>query len=146
MGSVLEPAPTTSSAPTFLVAAQRDPFSADLERIQIIKGWTENGEHREEIFEVAGGDNGASVDLATCEPRGAGASNLCSVWKDPSFDAAAPAFYYARVIENPSCRWSARLCLELPVSERPDGCSDPRVPKTIQERAWTSPIWYAPAS
>jgi len=56
------------------------------------------------------------------------------------------AVYYARVIENPSCRWSTWHCLDIPEAERPDGCSDPRVPKTIQERAYTSPIWFEPAS
>jgi hypothetical protein len=64
------------------------------------------------------------------------------VWQDPNFDADQDAVYYARIVENPSCRWSARLCLSLPEGERPDGCTTDQLPKTIQERAWTSPIWY----
>jgi hypothetical protein len=67
------------------------------------------------------------------------------VWSDPGFDADRDAVYYARVVENPSCRWSARLCLSLPEDERPDGCTSDHLPKRIQERAWTSPIWYARA-
>jgi hypothetical protein len=120
--------------------------------LQIVKGWIEKGEHREQVYEVAGGDNGASVDLATCEPKGTGADSLCSVWTDPDFDAASPAFYYVRLFENPTCRWSQYTCNAAGVD-----CSDPStVPEglaacceeshkgAIQERAWTSPIWYTP--
>jgi hypothetical protein len=67
---------------------------------------------------------------------------LCGVWQDPNFDPKQDAVYYARIVENPSCRWSTRLCLSLPEAERPDGCTTDQLPKTIQERAWTSPIWY----
>ena len=94
--------------------------------------------------EAAVGD-GASVDLDTCEPRGAGADSLCEVWTDPDHDPTLPTFYYARVIETPVCRWSWRDCLALPLSERPEICDDPTLPKTITERAWTSPIWVDPA-
>jgi hypothetical protein len=66
------------------------------------------------------------------------------VWRDPEFDPARAAVYYARVLENPSCRWHAYQCNALPEQGRPPGCSDPEVPWTIQERAWTSPIWYTP--
>ena len=126
-----------------------------LQRVQIIKGWIEDGHAHEAVYEVAGDpENGASVDLATCTPRGAGADSLCSVWSDPDFDPGAAAFYYARVVENPTCRWSTRVCNAHAVDcSRPDSvpselaaCCDPSHRRTIQERAWTSPIWYTPES
>jgi len=80
---------------------------------------------------------------APIDPQaGPGAESLCAVWTDPAFDPAEAAFYYARVLENPTCRWSAWECLALSPGARPTACSDPEVPKTIQERAWTSPIWW----
>ena len=82
----------------------------------------------------------------TCEPRGAGFDALCGVWRDPDFDASRRAVYYARVLENPSCRYTTQLCLLTPPAEQPPICSDARIPKQIQERAWTSPIWYTPAA
>ena len=147
-----------ADAPTFAVSALMDAGSPDapgtpLQRIQIVKGWVEDGQTREQVFDVAGGDNGADVDLATCEPRGEGAASLCSVWSDPGFDPTRPAFYYVRVLENPTCRWSQRLCIAAgvdcadaaSVGEGFEGCcSDAHRPR-IQERAWTSPIWYQPA-
>jgi hypothetical protein len=157
MGSVLA-APPPGAAPSFAVWALRDPGTpsepgAPLQRIQIVKGWLEGGEVRERVVDVAGTpDSGADVELPSCTPRGAGADQLCTVWRDAEFDPAAPAFYYARVVENPTCRWSARLCLASGVD-----CRDPAaVPDeladccredhrwTLQERAWTSPIWHAP--
>ena len=153
MGGDLPKAPEGADAPRFVVSAMKDtgPRGLPLQRVQIIKAWTEEGgEHREEIYEVAGGNNGASVDLATCEPKGAGAASLCSVWSDPDFDAKSSAVYYARVIENPSCRWSQYTCNAAKVDcsdpgSVPDGlaacCSESHKP-SIQERAWTSPIWY----
>ena len=150
MGGVLATAPAGSSAPVFAVSAQSDPGTAEqpgglLQRLQIIKGWVgEGGEFHQQVHDVAGdANNGADVDLASCTPRGPGATNLCSVWRDPDFNASQDAVYYARIVENPSCRWSARLCLSLPENERPDGCLTDQLPSTIQERAWTSPIWYS---
>jgi len=159
MGSVLGAAPP-GAVPSFAVWALRDPGTpeqpgAPLERIQIVKGWLEDGQPREKVLDVAGtADAGASVDLPSCEPRGAGADQLCTVWRDPDFDSEEPAFYYARVVENPTCRWSARICLANGVD-----CRDPAaVPEafaaccredhrwTMQERAWTSPIWHAPGA
>ena len=92
------------------------------------------------------GENGAEVDRATCEPRGPGHDMLCGVWRDPDFDLERRAVYYARVVENPSCRYSAWQCLALPEAERPSGCSHELMQEIQQERAWTSPIWYTPGS
>jgi hypothetical protein len=83
------------------------------------------------------------VDPDTCETSGAGEVVLCAVWSDTAFHPAQRAFYYARVIENPTCRWNALECAGLPESEKPAACSDPEVPRVIQEPAWTSPIWYS---
>lgn len=149
MGSVL-PASPDADPPTFVVSALKDPgtetrVGADLQRVQIIKGWIAGGEAHQRVFDVAGNpNNGASVDLDTCQRTGNGAASLCAVWSDPEFDPSQHAFYYARVIENPSCRWNTYSCLGLTGEQRPEGCDDLEVPKTIQERAWTSPIWYRP--
>ncbi len=146
MGGYLEGG--SSGAPTFLVSAMRDSggLQTDLQRIQIVKGWVDsNGEGHTEVFDVAGdAENGAAVNLDTCERTGEGFASLCTVWSDPDFDANQRAFYYARVLENPSCRWTQYQCIALSAEERPDGCNDENIPATIQERAWTSPIFYSP--
>ena len=149
MGSVLQRASDADASPSFVVSAVADPGTAaapgvDLQRLQIVKGWLGEGDtFHQQVIDVAGNaDNGASVDPATCKPTGKGHTSLCAVWQDPEFDPAEDAVYYARVVENPSCRWSTRLCLSLPEDERPDGCYSDRLPKTVQERAWTAPIWY----
>lgn len=145
MGSDLPaPPPETGVAPDFLVSAVRDPQGHLLQRIQVIKGWTDSaGRTHQAVYDVAGNpDNGATVDVDTCEVEGSGFNQLCQVWRDPDFDPAIAAVYYARVLENPSCRWSTHQCNALPEAERPASCSDPELPQTIQERAWTSPIWY----
>jgi hypothetical protein len=149
MGADL-PAASAGSALGFAVMAQRDPGTAAapgglLQRIQIIKGWVDDaGGLHQQVFDVAGGANEADVDRSTCEPRGAGATQLCAVWRDPAFDPQRRAVYYARVLENPSCRYSTWQCLALPPKERPPGCLDPVMQEIQQERAWTSPIWYTP--
>ncbi|MFY0531929.1 DUF3604 domain-containing protein [Nannocystis pusilla] len=113
----------------------------------MIKGWQdEAGVGQIAVVDVAGGPDGSSVDEATCAADQRGAALLCGVWRDPDFDPARPAFYYVRVIEDPVCRWSWRDCLSLPEDARPPACSDPTLPRTIQERAWTSPIWYSPGA
>ena len=88
----------------------------------------------------------ADVDLDSCAPRGGtgGADTLCAVWTDPDFRADQRAVYYARVVERPTCRWSTRECNALDPAERPPACAADDPPKLIRERAWTSPIWYAP--
>jgi len=138
----------TGNAPTFLAWAQRDPNMGALQRVQIIKV-TSDGEA---VFDVACHtgtpdlsthrcpDNGAAVDMKTCTPTGDGANELKTVWQDPDFDPARRATYYVRVLENPSCRWSTWEAMRGNVPPRPD------VPQTIQERAYTSPIWYMPAN
>ncbi|CAA0125264.1 Uncharacterised protein [Halioglobus japonicus] len=150
----------SASKPTFLVVARQDsgtvarPGTA-LQRVQIVKGWlTPDGDYREHVFDVAGtADNGAAVDPQTCVTRGDSFRELCAVWADPDFQREAPAYYYSRVLENPSCRWSQRICLEKGVDcDRPETvgeglqeCCAPEHQSLIQERAWSSPIWYYPA-
>ena len=142
-------------APTFVVSALRDPGTAAhpgglLQRVQVIKGWADaEGRIHQQVVEIAGGPNDAGVDEATCAPSvptaadGAGAEALCGVWTDPTFDPTESAVYYARVVENPSCRQTGWAC--LPGDDRPAWCDLPGLLKTTQERAWTSPIWYTPA-
>ncbi|MCB9758393.1 MAG: DUF3604 domain-containing protein [Alphaproteobacteria bacterium] len=132
-------------APSFLVHALADPGTAtfpgqSLERIQIIKGWIDDqGDARIEVIDVAGEAGVGGVDPDTCDLMDGGAASLCAMWTDPDWDADAPTFYYARVLEAPTCRWSWRDCLSLPEDERPGTCWD-ETPRFVQERAWTSPI------
>ncbi len=154
MGGDLATAPSREASPSFVAAALADPGTDaapgnDLQRIQIIKGWTDlDGQPHEAVYDVAGTSGSAlgmaSVDPSTCAPSGAGHRQLCAVWRDPDFDPARRAVYYARVVENPSCRYNAWQCLDLAGDDRPEACDDPDVPKLVQERAWTSPIWYTP--
>ena len=139
-------------APSFAVWASRDPGTESapgglLQRLQVIKGWVDDeGQVHEEVIDVAGGENEADVDPLTCAPRGAGNDTLCGVWQDPDFDPARRAVYYARAVENPSCRYSTWQCLDLPEDDRPSGCDDDLMQTIQQERAWTSPVWYTPAA
>ena len=150
MGGELEARPR--GAPRLFAWALRDPSSAWLQRLQIVKGWLDDGTRRERVYDVACADglepspdshrcpdNGASVDLATCDfDFDKGAVELKAMWEDPDFDRDERAFYYVRVLENPTCRWSTwdaiRLGLPLRAEKEP----------TLQERAWTSPIWILP--
>ncbi|MDB3877555.1 DUF3604 domain-containing protein [Gammaproteobacteria bacterium] len=141
-------------APQFLVWAQRDKLGAPLQRVQIIKGWVENasGTPKEQVYDVACSDglavdpitnrcpdNGARVNINDCSiSNDIGAVELKTTWEDPEFDPTIKAFYYVRVLENPTCRWSTWDAIKAGVSPRPD------LHKTIQERAWSSPIWYIP--
>jgi hypothetical protein len=143
------------------VLALQDPGAAGepgtpLQRVQIVKGWVDGaGQAQEQVFEVAGDpDNGASVDTDSCQPQGSGFDTLCAVWEDPDFAADQRAFYYARVLENPTCRWSKMLCNDVavdcsdPGSVSPglEACCDGSLPDTVQERAWSSPVFYRPES
>jgi hypothetical protein len=139
-------------APDFLLWALADPNTTSLQRLQIIKGWIDSeGETHEAVYDVAcsGGaaidrathrcpDNGASVDISDCSVSGDGEAQLRTLWHDPEFKADQRAFYYARVLENPTCRWSTWDAVREGVEPRSD------LAATIQERAWTSPIQFVP--
>ena len=141
-------------APILVASALQDPNSAALQRLQIVKGWVASGQTHEQVYDVAcsdGGqvdpvthrcpDNGAKVDLSDCSiTENVGAPNLEVVWKDPDHNPEHRAFYYARALENPTCRWSTWDAIKAGVEPRPD------LKKTLQERAWTSPIWVMPLS
>jgi len=151
MGGDLPPQPPGFVSPKFAVSAIRETDYSDregtpLQRIQIIKGWIDGEQGpMQKVFEIAGdSENGAGVQLETCERKGGGFDKLCRVWTDPEFTAGERAFYYVRAVENPSCRWNAYECNRLPPEERPESCSDSSIDKVLQERAWTSPIWYSP--
>jgi Protein of unknown function (DUF3604) len=146
--------PMKGVAPRFVVWAVKDPTSANLDRIQIIKGWTKNGQSFEKIFDVAwSGDRKANkwsgrvpaiqstVDMEKATYTNAvGSTELKTVWTDPEFDASLHAFYYARVLEIPTPRWTFMQAVKAGVPP-PDV-----VPLTGQERAWSSPIWYTPSA
>ncbi len=154
MGSDLKPVagPGAGKAPTFLVTALKDPKSGNLDRVQIVKGWLDAaGEQHEKIFDVAwsgdrkvGADGklppvGSSVDLKTATYTDAiGTAQLATGWTDPEFQADQRAFYYARVLEIPTPRWNTYDAARLNMAPLTT------VPATIQERAWSSPIWYIP--
>ena len=141
--------------PEFRVVAMRDVHSAPLQRIQMVKGWIDaDGKTFEKVFDVVCSDggkvniatqrcpeNGARVDLNTCEFSGnKGDGQLQGAWIDPEFDSRQPAFYYVRVLENPTCRWSTWDAIRAGVAP------NPKLPLTIQERAYTSPIWFLPSN
>ena len=153
MGGDLPKAPA-GKKPTFLVAAMKDPLSGNLDRIQIIKGWLDkSGKPQEKIHDVVWSDPGTrkagangkvppvgnTVDVEHATWKNTiGAPELIAVWKDPDFDPAAKAFYYARVLEIPTPRWTAYDAAFFKVKMSKE------VPMTTQERAFTSPIWYVP--
>jgi hypothetical protein len=154
MGSDLRTMPEDAKAPNFMVYALRDPVGANLDRIQIVKGWLDKkGNTHEKVYDVAWSDGrsvdangklpavGSTVDVANANWKNTiGESELATVWTDPSFDPKQRAFYYTRVIEIPTPRWSTydalRFGIELPKD----------APTSTQERAYTSPIWYTPNS
>ena len=153
MGGDLSKAPE-SKAPTFLIAALKDPAGANLDRIQIIKGWVdENGDTHEKIYDVALSDDRRAGNDGKVPPVGntvnmkdatytnsIGDAELRATWTDPDFDPSHPAVYYSRVIEIPTPRWSTYDAVKLGMDIPKD------IPASIQERAWTSPIWYTPSS
>jgi hypothetical protein len=161
-----------AASPRFAVLALKDPGTAtrpgtDLQRVQIVKAWLDAaGALHERVVDV-GGDagNGADVDPATCAPRGTGAAELCAIWEDPDFAADERAVYYARVLENPTCRWTTFVCKAAGVDPLAADCAaqaaaadpafadccltsadDPFYAPVTQERAWSSPVWYRPES
>ena len=147
--------PPAGKSPSFLVRAVKDPYGANLDRVQVVKGWrTAAGEVEEAVYDVAVSDGreippagadvapvGSTVDLDELTyTNSIGAPELAVVWRDPDFDPSEYAFYYVRVIEIPTPRWPAydRKFFELEDRMEPD------VPLTTQDRAYTSPIWYTP--
>ena len=146
--------PLKSKAPTFVVWAVKDPTSGNLDRIQIVKGWTKNGQSFERVFDVVWSgarkidqSTGSVTPIQSTVDIGkatysntVGSIELKTVWTDPQFDPSVHAFYYARVLEIPTPRWST-------IQARQIGIAPPDVvPTTVQERAWSSPIWYTPAA
>ena len=152
MGGDLPPAPEGAEAPSFMVYALKDPLGGNIDRIQIVKGWLDaDGDTQEQVYDVVwAGDRapdaegklppiGSTVDVARATwTNTIGQAEIGTVWTDPDFDPSQPAFYYARVIEIPTPRWTAydafRMGSEVP----------PESPMETQDRAYTSPIWYAP--
>ncbi|MEQ9452496.1 MAG: DUF3604 domain-containing protein [Pseudomonadales bacterium] len=140
-------------APSFLIQALKDPHGAHLDRIQVVKGWRdERGKLHEKVYNVALSDNRVMNDDGKIEPVGTtvdveqasylnmiGDAELATVWRDPDFDASELAFYYVRVLEIPTPRWSAYDASFFNLQNLPD-----EIPMTLQERAYTSPIWYTP--
>jgi hypothetical protein len=153
MGGELPPAPA-GAAPSFMIQALKGPNSGNLDRVQVIKGWLDaGGETHETIYNVAWSGERALDQEGNLPPVGntvnipdasytntIGSAQLSTVWTDPDFDAAQPAFYYLRVLEIPTPRWSTYDAKALGIDPPAD------FPATIQERAWTSPIWYSPST
>jgi hypothetical protein len=152
MGSDLPAKPARATAPRLVLQAMKDPDGANLDRIQVIKIWLDQGAYREKVYDVAlsGGRRsdpkghappvGNTVDLKTgAYTNSIGASTLTAVWRDPDFNPKVPAVYYARALEIPTPRWTTLLALRngLPIPKRASA--------TIQERAWSSPMWFTPA-
>ena len=142
------------ASPTFLAWAVAEADRTPLQRLQVIKGWLDDGEPREQVYDVACSDglqvdptthrcpdNAAKVNMADCSVSvDAGAVELKTLWVDPDYNPTQEAFYYVRALENPSCRWSTWDAIQAGVEPRSD------LPATIQERAWSSPIWVRPSA
>jgi hypothetical protein len=152
MGGDLNKAPD-GSAPRFIIRALRDPDGANLDRVQIIKGWLDDkGETHERIYDVAVSDDrvigadgrarepvGTTVDIEKATFNNSiGDPVLTAYWQDPEFDSGQDAFYYVRVLEIPTPRWTTydAAFFDIPLPDT--------VPPTTQDRAYTSPIWYTP--
>lgn len=150
MGSDLTPAPDGAKAPTFLLFAMRDPMGANLDRVQIIKGWLDkNGNPQDKVYDIAWSDKreldkngklpivGSTVDLSIPNYLNTiGAAELRGVWTDPEFDPSVQVFYYARVLEIPTPRWPAYDAVKFGLKEQDEA-------KLVsQNRAYSSPIWY----
>jgi hypothetical protein len=154
MGADLPSKPADASAPVFVLWGVKDPDGANLDRLQVVKVWLKDGKHVEQLFDVALSNArkvdpktgkapavASTVDLKTATYKNTiGATQLATVWRDPQFDPKVPAVYYLRVLEIPTPRWSTIVAVKRG-TPLPDG-----VPATIQERGWSSPIWYTPAA
>ncbi|MBL6750542.1 MAG: DUF3604 domain-containing protein [Nevskia sp.] len=153
MGGDLPARPAAAKVPRFAIWALKDPNSANLDRVQVVKVWLAGGQYQEKVFDVALSGNrkadpktgkvpavGNTVDLGNASYANTiGATELRTVWRDPEFDPARPAVYYLRVLEIPTPRWSTILAVRNHLPLPAD------TPATIQERGWSSPIWYTPA-
>lgn len=152
MGGDLPAKPAEANAPKFAVWALKDPNSGNLDRVQIVKAWYQEGHPREKIYDVVWSDGRVPDSSGTLPAVGntvniteatytndIGDTQLSAVWTDPDFDPSQHAVYYLRVLEIPTPRWSTYDAKALGIDPLPD------VPATIQERAWSSPIWYTPA-
>jgi hypothetical protein len=155
MGGELPRSPTANAAPRLMITAARDPLGANLDRVQVVKGWVDAyGKQQEKVYDVALAD-GREVDSATGQAPGVGSTvdvlnasydnsigdaTLETVWQDPQFDPKAPAFWYVRVLEIPTPRWTAYDAkrFDESLTEGDDG--------VIQERAYSSPVWYTPSN
>jgi hypothetical protein len=154
MGADLPAKPAQAKAPSFVLWSVKDPDGANLDRLQVVKIWLKDGKHVERLFDVALSNGrhvdassgkapavGDTVDLKTATYKNTiGATQLATVWRDPQFDPKAPAVYYLRVLEIPTPRWSTILAVKRRTPLPPDE------PATIQERGWSSPIWYTPVA
>jgi hypothetical protein len=152
MGSDLPAAPAAGRAPSFILWATKDPNNANLDRIQVVKVWLEKGAYREKVFDIAWSGArrpdartgklpavGNTVDIKSARyTNSIGTAALQHVWRDPEFNPSTPAVYYARVLEIPTPRWTTYLAARYSLTPPSD------VPVTIQERGWSSPIWYTP--
>ena len=127
--------------PSIFISASADSSIKDqfIEKLQVVKGVVRNGELLTSIHDVSVTDTQSKLDISNCEVTGSGEKAMCSVWNDPNFNSSENAYYYVRVVANKSCRWSHNLCLQNP--EYCEADSDASIPKVIQERAWTSPVW-----
>ncbi|GAB5459134.1 MAG: DUF3604 domain-containing protein [Henriciella sp.] len=144
MGGDLNVGPL-GAAPKIFATALRDSEAAPLQQLQVIKGWVDgNGQSQYKVFEVAGHENThGEIDLETGKWSGTGSDSFCTVFEDPDFNPREAAYYYVRAVEIPTLRWSWAQCVALPADKRPEACEND-MSKTVQEMAWTSPIWYLP--
>lgn len=152
MGGDLPAKPAKAVAPRFITWGLKDPNGANLDRLQVVKIWLQEGKHAERIYELALSDRrkinprtgkapvvGNTVDLKSATYKNTiGATQLYAVWQDPQFDPRVPAAYYLRLLEIPTPRWSTIVSVKRGEPLPPD------VPASLQERAWSSPIWYVP--
>ena len=153
MGSELPARPDDAAAPTFLAYAAKDALGANLDRIQIVKCWTDRGMLFEKVYDVAASGGrvpgphggalppvGDTVDVTAATYRNdIGAAELSAAWTDPDFDPSLACVYYARILEIPTPRWSTYDAVQHG-KPLPDN-----VPASVQQRAWTSPVWYTPS-